>query len=120
MQRPTRCMHGVRAAYAGRAVLLPRHRLSRPSRGLRAAALALAQSATPHGIPQHTHAHATHMHAHAPTPLPLPPALPRLQAVLGMRGKPGHRLWRRLKSALLKRGQIEEFLARNADDKVIK
>lgn len=39
--------------------------------------------------------------------------------VLGFRGTQGHRLWRRIKPALAKRGNIEEFLARTDTDKAI-
>ena len=51
---------------------------------------------------------------------PPPPLLPLLQIVLGFRGTRGHRLWRRVKPALAKRGHIEEYLARSADDRAVK
>ena len=50
---------------------------------------------------------------------PLPPCPPP-QAVLGFRGQRGHRLWRRVKPALAKRGHIEELLARTEADKPVK
>ena len=43
-----------------------------------------------------------------------------LQAVLGFRGQRGHRVWRRIKPALAKKGNIEEVLARTETDKAIK
>jgi hypothetical protein len=51
---------------------------------------------------------------------PPPPPAPLLQIVLGFRGTRGHRLWRRVKPALAKRGHIEEYLARSADDRAVK
>ncbi len=39
---------------------------------------------------------------------------PPCQVVLGFRGTPGHRLWRRLRPLLVKRGHIEVFLAQTA------
>ena len=59
-------------------------------------------------------------HPTLPSPPLLSPPLPPTQVVLGLRGTRGHRLWRRLKPALAKRGNIEEFLARSADDKPVK
>ncbi|PRW05800.1 hypothetical protein C2E21_9561 [Chlorella sorokiniana] len=43
-----------------------------------------------------------------------------LKAVLGFRGQRGHRVWRRIKPALAKKGHIEEILARTETDKAIK
>ncbi len=34
-----------------------------------------------------------------------------LQTVLGYQGTWGHRIWRRLKATLVKRGHLEEFVA---------
>ncbi|KAL4440566.1 hypothetical protein ABPG75_003567 [Micractinium tetrahymenae] len=39
-----------------------------------------------------------------------------LKVVLGFRGTRGHRLWRRLRPLLVKRGHIEEFIAQTAAD----
>ncbi len=43
-----------------------------------------------------------------------------VQVVLGFRGQRGHRVWRRVKPALAKKGNIEEILARTETDKAIK
>ncbi|KAL4856311.1 Purple acid phosphatase 18 [Chlorella vulgaris] len=44
----------------------------------------------------------------------------QLKAVLGFRAQQGHRMWRRIKAALVKQGHLEEFLARTADEKAVK
>lgn len=51
---------------------------------------------------------------------PPPTCHPACQVVLGYRGTRGHRLWRRVKPLLAKRGHVEEFLARSAEDKAVK
>lgn len=53
-------------------------------------------------------------------PMSAPASASGLQAVLGFRGQRGHRVWRRIKPALAKKGNIEEVLARTETDKAIK
>jgi hypothetical protein len=53
------------------------------------------------------------------SPRPFPPSS-WAQAALGYRGQRGHRLWRRIKPLLVKRGHIEDFLARTAGDKTVR